>query len=61
MDPIVRDSVVRHFDFNPVKRYEINSVITKSKIDEKRGLYDKSEQEFYKMDLGTLEESADPN
>ena len=57
----MRDSVVRHFDFNPARRYEINSVITKSKIDENRGLYDKSEQEFYKMDLGTLEESADPN
>jgi hypothetical protein len=40
--PIVRDSVVEHFDFHPAKRYEIKSVITQAKIDENRGLYEKS-------------------
>ena len=45
--PVVRDSVIKHFDINPKKRYEIKSVITNAKIDENRGLYDKSESEFY--------------
>ena len=26
--PVTRDSVIRHFDFNPNKRYELKSVIT---------------------------------
>lgn len=59
-DPITRDSVVQYFDFNPTKRYQIKSVITKAKIDENRGLYEKSESEFYKLDFGTLDESPNP-
>ena len=57
-EPIARDSVVHHFDFNPSKRYELKSVITQAKIDENRGLYEKSESEFFTMDLGTLTEAA---
>ena len=35
-------------------------MITKAKIDENRGLYEKSESEFYKLDFGTLDESPNP-
>ena len=59
-EPIRRDSVIQHFDFNPQKKYEIKSVVTQAKIDENRGLYEKSEVEFYSLDLGTLVESANP-
>ena len=27
-EPVRRDSVIKHFDFNPLKKYEIKSVIT---------------------------------
>ena len=57
-EPIKRDSVIKHFDFNPAKKYELKSVVTQAKIDENRGLYDTSEVEFYSMDLGSLVESA---
>lgn len=60
-EPIVRDSIIKHFDFNPAKRYEIKSVITQAKINENRGLFEKSESDFFKMELGTLRESANPN
>ena len=54
-DPIVRDSVIRQFDFDSSKKYEIKSVITQAKLDENRGLYEKSESEFFQMELGKLE------
>ena len=60
-EPVVRDSIIKYFDFNPKKKYEIKSTITKAKIDENRGLIDKSEAEFYQFDLGRLEESPNPD
>ena len=27
-DPVTRESIVRYFDFNPRKRYNLNSVVT---------------------------------
>ena len=56
-DPITRDSVIKHFEFNPEKKYEIKSVITQATIDEHRGLYETSTANFYTYDVGTLVES----
>ena len=59
-DPVTRDSVVKVFDFNPTKRYELKSVVTQALIEENRGLYETSQAEFYKLDVGSLSESANP-
>ena len=60
MDPISRDSVIQHFDFNPAKRYELKSVITQGKVDENRSLYRTSSADFFQMEVGSLKESVDP-
>lgn len=38
-DPVKRESLIKHIDFNPNKRYNINAVITQAIIEENIGLY----------------------
>ena len=56
--PVARDSVVRHFDFNPSKKYEMKAVITQGNVDQNLGLFQTSSAEFFQMDLGSLTEST---
>ena len=58
--PVTRDSVILHFEFNPEKKYEIKSVITQGKIDENRGIYSTSSADFFDMKVGQLTESVNP-
>lgn len=55
--PIIRNSYIKNFDFNPQKRYELQSVINRGVIDENRGLYRTESADFYQLDLNKLVES----
>lgn len=57
-DPVTRDSVIAHYDFNPERRYSLKSTIHMGLIDENRGLYETSEAEFYTMEMGELVENT---
>ena len=57
-DPVKRESVISYIDFNPNKKYTMKSVITMANIDENRGLYETSTQDFFTMELGTLTENS---
>ena len=57
-DPVKRESVISYIDFNPNKKYTMKSVIMMANIDENRGLYETSTQDFFTMELGTLTENS---
>ena len=54
-----RNSVIRHFDFNAYRKYELKSEITRGVIEENFGLYRTSSTDFYQLEVSTLIESKD--
>lgn len=61
LDPIIRDSVITEYDFNPLKRYELKTSILRSTIDENRALYEKNTVNFYEVNVADLKESPAVN
>ena len=56
-DPIIRNSVVKTFDFNPTKKYVLNSSVTRGRVVEERQLFSRSSRDFFRFEAGELYES----
>ena len=47
--PVIQNSVVKSFDFDSTKKYQIDSFVRKGMITEKRRLFETTENEFYEF------------
>ena len=51
-DPIRREAIIEHFNFNPGKSYDLEARIQQGVVEENRGLLRKNEATFYELQLG---------
>ena len=50
-DPIIRESVIKVYDFVPTKRYELKTTVLRGTIDENRGLYETNSVDFHELQV----------
>ena len=58
-EPIRREAVIEHFNFNPGKSYNLEARIQQGVVEENRGLLRTNSATFYELQLGKLTESTD--
>ena len=58
-EPIVRESIIGHYDFNPQKKYALKSTVNRGQVVDERGLFSRTTSDFFGFEAGELRESTD--
>ena len=56
-DPIIRDSDIKIFNFDPTKKYQLKNTITRGEIIDEQGMFTEVLSDFYSFKAGELVES----
>ena len=58
-EPIIRESYIEYYDFNPEKKYALKSVVNRGQVVDERGLFSQTTSDFVSFEAGALVESTD--
>ena len=58
-EPIIRESVMEYYDFNPEKKYALKSSVNRGSMVDERGLFSRTTSDFFGFEAGELVETTD--